>query len=191
MEKEHHIFGFIGLTTSGKTSLSKHLTKTFGLIHTPSITTRPIRKGAPDEYKHVSVEMFQNHIKNNDLLEYTDLPGHFYGKLKKDIKNSTDKFHMVYNLTPDKVKDLKKFHKNTKIILIEPEGPLFKTIEKRLRKRGHNNKEVIRRLEMAKKELKFIKEIKKAKLVDHIIHTLNNDYNHALREVEKVVKKHL
>lgn len=191
MRKENHIFGFIGLSASGKTSLAKHLTKRFGFIYVPSVTTRQPRKGNIKEHKHVSIEVFENHIKNNELLEHTKFIGHYYGRLKKDVNEALYKNHIVYTLSADRVKHLKKIHKNVKIILIEPEDPIFKTIEKRLSNRKITQKDLLKRLSNAKKELQIINDLKEAKLIDHIVQTLEKDKLHAHKEIENIARKHL
>lgn len=190
-DRKNKIFGFIGPSGSGKTTLAKHLVKKFDFLYIPSITTREKRPKDKDEYKHITVKQFKDHIRKNEVLEYTVFAGNYYGKLKKDIRKSTNKKHSVYTLTPDQVEKLKKEHKETKIILVLPEHPVLKTVEKRLKKRGHSNKEIIERLEEVKKELELVKDLSDKKLIDEIIYTLEDNYHHALRKIHKFAKKHL
>lgn len=190
-KNKHHLFGLIGLTASGKTSLAKYLVDRLDFLYIPSTTTRPPRKGNTKEYKHISVKIFEDYIKNNELLEYTVFAGHYYGKLKKDVEEKINKHHSVYTLTPDQVKKLKDSHEKTKIILIQPEKPFLRNIKKRLKNRGHSQKEISERLKTIEKELRLIEELKEANLVDYVIKTLDNDYDYAKKEIEKITKKYL
>ncbi|NTU69580.1 guanylate kinase [bacterium] len=188
---KNKIFGFIGPSGSGKTTLAKHLVKKLDFLYIPSITTREKRNKDKGEYKHISIKEFEDHIKKKEILEYTVFAGNYYGKLKKDIKNNLDVNHSVYTLTPDQVENLKKEHKETKIILVIPERPILKTVKKRLEKRGHNKEEVIERLREVEKELAIINDLKDKKLIDKVIYTLEDDYFHALNKVHRFAKKHL
>jgi guanylate kinase len=190
-DRNNKIFGFIGPSGSGKTTLAKHLVKKFDFLYIPSITTREKRIKDKNEYKHISVQQFEDHIKNNDILEYTVFAGNYYGKLRKDIKENLDKKHSVYTLTPDQVENLKEEHKETKIILVLPQQPVLKTVEKRLKKRGHSKEEITNRLKEVEKELELIKDLSNKELIDEIIYTLEDDYHHALKKIHKFAEKHL
>lgn len=106
-KSKYHLFGIIDPTASGKTSLAKHLVKKLDFLYIPSVTTRKPRKGNRKEYKHVSVKLFQDHVKKDELLEYTVFAGNYYGKLKEDVEKHLRKHHSIYTLTPDQVKKLK------------------------------------------------------------------------------------
>lgn len=187
----NQLFGLIGPAGAGKTEISRHLRQKHGFFYIPSVTTRPPRKGNLKEYKHIEIEVFESHIKNNELLEYTVFAGHYYGKLKKDVKEHLEKGHSIYTLTPDKVEKLKKEYMHTKIICVLPEDPILKTVKKRLKDRNHTEEEIKKRLETAEKELILIEELKNNGLIDHFVKTLESDYQHAFREMDKIVEKYL
>ena len=190
-DNKKYLFGFIGPSGSGKTTLAKHLVKKLDFLYIPSITTRQKRSSDKSEYKHISVKEFEDHINNEEILEYTVFAGNYYGKLKKDVKRSLDLNHSVYTLTPDQVKNLRKEYKETKIILVLPERPILNTVKSRLEKRGHTKEEILIRLKEVEKELKLIKDLKDKNLIDKIIHTLENDYSHAIKKIHSFAKKHL
>lgn len=189
MEKQKkHFIGLIGPTGAGKTEISKHMRKKHGFFYIPSVTTRPPRKGNLSEYKHVNIETFEAHIKNKELLEYAVFAEHYYGKLKKDVENHLKKGHCLYTLTTDKVKKLKEKYEHIKIVCIMPEDPILKIIEKRLKKRGYDHIDMKKRLKTVEKDLLMINDLKNEKLIDHFVQTLENDYHHALKEINTIIK---
>jgi len=221
--KKNCLFGLIGPGAVGKTDLSRHMREKHGFFYIPSTTTRPPRKGNLAEYQHITLEAFEKHIKNRELLEYTSFGGHYYGKLKKDVEKFLQKGDCVLTLTVDRVKKLKKTYKHIKIICVLTEDPILKNVKKRLIKRGHDkeyirnrikiicvltedpilknvkkrlikrghDKEYIRnRIKITGEELDYIKTLKKEKLIDHFVKTIDADYNHALREIDKIIEHH-
>jgi guanylate kinase len=186
VKNKNLIFGLVGPTGSGKTELSKHLRKKHGFLYIPSVTTRPSRKGNLSEYKHVRVEIFEQFIKNGELLEYSMFAGHYYGKLRKDIDNYLKKGHSIYTLTFDRTEKLKNEYSDTKIICILPEDPIIKTVERRLKNRGDCLADIQKRLKTIEKDLKLIEKLKSNKMIDHFVRTLNCDWNHAISEIDKI-----
>jgi len=188
--KKNCLFGLIGPGAVGKTDLSRHMREKHGFFYIPSTTTRPPRKGNLAEYQHITLEAFEKHIKNRELLEYTSFGGHYYGKLKKDVEKFLQKGDCVLTLTVDRVKKLKKTYKHIKIICVLTEDPILKNVKKRLIKRGHNKEYIRNRIKITEKELDYIKTLKKEKLIDHFVKTIDADYNHALREIDKIIEHH-
>jgi len=188
--KKNCLFGLIGPGAVGKTDLSRHMREKHGFFYIPSTTTRPPRKGNLAEYQHITLEAFEKHIKNRELLEYTSFGGHYYGKLKKDVEKFLQKGDCVLTLTVDRVKKLKKTYKHIKIICVLTEDPILKNIKKRLIKRGHDKEYIRNRIKITEKELDYIKTLKKEKLIDHFVKTIDADYNHALREIDKIIEHH-
>jgi len=187
-KKKNLLFGIIGPSGSGKTEISKHIQSKHGFLYIPSLTTRPVRKGNTAEYKHVEVDVFESFIKNGELLEYTLFTENYYGKLKKDVEENLKKVHSLYTLTTDKVRKLKESYKHTKIICVLPEKPVLKTVEKRLKDRMHSKEDIKKRLRTVEEDLAMIEKLKKRGLIDHFVETLENDYHHALRQIDKFVK---
>ncbi|PIW81610.1 hypothetical protein COZ97_00810 [bacterium CG_4_8_14_3_um_filter_33_28] len=188
--KKNCLFGLIGPGAVGKTDLSRHMREKHGFFYIPSTTTRPPRKGNLAEYQHITLEAFEKHIKNRELLEYTSFGGHYYGKLKKDVEKFLQKGDCVLTLTVDRVKKLKKTYKHIKIICVLTEDPILKNVKKRLIKRGHDKEYIRNRIKITGEELDYIKTLKKEKLIDHFVKTIDADYNHALREIDKIIEHH-
>jgi len=187
-KKKNLLFGIIGPGASGKTEISRHVKEKHGFLYIPSLTTRPVRKGNTEEYKHVEVDVFESYIKNGKLLEYAFFVEHYYGKFKKDVEEHLERGDCLYTLTVDRVKKIKKLYNHAKIICILPEDPILETVEKRLRNRGHDEMYIKKRIKTTKEELKAIETLKNQNLIDHFIRTLETDYHHALKQIDKVVK---
>ncbi|HBG81772.1 TPA: hypothetical protein DDW69_02935 [candidate division CPR2 bacterium] len=189
-DNTNQLFALIGVTASGKTELAKHLCKKHGFFYIPSITTRPPRGDNETDYKHVTAEEFERYIKNSELLEYTHFAGNYYGKLKKDVEEHLEKGHSVYTITFDRVKELKGLINHVKIICIHPNDPIPETVGKRLKDRGHHEEEISRRIKTVYDELKLIDGLKEDGFIDYHITTKEDDYNHAIEEINKIAEKH-
>ena len=187
-KKENLLLGIIGPGASGKTEISRHVKEKHGFLYIPSLTTRPVRKDNTEEYKHVEVDVFESYIKNGKLLEYAFFVEHYYGKLKKDVEEHLERGDCLYTLTVDRVKKIKKLYNHAKIICILPEDPILETVEKRLRNRDHDEMYIKKRIKTTKEELKAIETLKNQNLIDHFVKTLETDYHHALKQIDKVVK---
>ncbi len=63
------------------------------LEYITTLTTRPRRPGERDniDYHFVSMERFQEMIKNNELLEWANVYGNWYGVPKEAVKQALDK----------------------------------------------------------------------------------------------------
>ncbi len=63
------------------------------LEYITTLTTRPQRPGERDniDYHFVSMERFQEMIKNNELLEWANVYGNWYGVPKETVKQALDK----------------------------------------------------------------------------------------------------
>ncbi len=187
---ENHLFAFIGIAASGKTEVARHVCRKHGFRYIPSVTSRPPRPGNTDEYKHISKKQFENHIEKGDFLEYTFFNGNYYGKLKEDVRAHLEKGHCVYTLTADQVKNLKNQHPKMQLVWVTPEEPVFEIIEKRLRNRNvHSREEISGKMTTAYEELEIIKELHKDNFIDHVITTVESDYDFALNQMDEAVKK--
>lgn len=119
-----------------------------------SYTTRP--KNPRDKkiknHMHISKDKFLDMTKENKFAETNYYNGNYYGTLKSDIENviKSNKIGLIeQNL--DKAIKTKKNYKNVTIFFIYAS---LETIRQRLKRRGENTPdEIKKRLEIAKKEL--------------------------------------
>lgn len=76
-----------GPSGSGKTTLCKRLSEAGECVYATSCTTRPPRPGEEDgtDYFFLSSSEFQQKIQRNELLEYAEVHGNYYGTLYSEV----------------------------------------------------------------------------------------------------------
>ncbi len=139
------------------TILEQALSKNNNLFYSVSATSRAIRPGETDgaNYYFKTRSQFENMIKNNELLEYTEYVGNYYGTPKKAVIDmlATGK-DVVLKIEIEGAMNVRKLFPGCTTVFILP--PSFWELERRLRKRGTETEEIIKqRLETARRELSF------------------------------------
>ena len=147
-----------------------------------STTSRPIRTNdIPGKtYNFVSKEEFEEKIKNNYFLEYTNYVGNYYGTPKEHIeeklKNGID---VILEIEIEGASNIKKLIPEALFIFIMP--PSLKEMVQRLKKRGTDSPEKI--LERFKRSYQEINEVTKYNYV-----VVNDDLKEATQKVEAIIK---
>jgi len=145
---------------AGKTTIVKEVIKIFPQLEfSVSACSRPKRENERDglDYHFLTEKEFKNKIDNNEFVEWEEVyPGNYYGTLKSELKKIWNKNkHVIFDV--DVIGGLnikKKYPENALAIFIKP--PDLATLERRLKKRGTDNKDSIKkRLEKAAFELSF------------------------------------
>lgn len=139
------LFVFVGITASGKTELARHVCKKHGFLYIKSLTTRERREGE-EEYIYLTHSEFEDLISNDEVLEYTNYLGNYYGKSKKSVFESLKTNHSVYTITVDQIEMLKNFYDRTIIIHVRPEDPAINKTKKRLINRNQNTHDIEERI---------------------------------------------
>jgi len=82
-----------GLSGAGKDAVLAKVKELLPLEHITTITTRPQRASEKNnvDYHFVSVERFQEMLKNKELLEWAKVYGNWYGVPNRPIKQALDK----------------------------------------------------------------------------------------------------
>lgn len=171
---------------AGKTSIVKHV-----LQHLPelrfstSATTRTMREGEVNgkDYHFLSVNDFKNGIKHDDFLEWEEVyHNQFYGTLKSEIRRIWDEGKVViFDVDVKGGLNIKKYF-GDKALAIFVEPPTVEELEKRLRKRGTETEESLRkRVEKAEYELSFAPQFDKVILNDNL-DDAREEMLHAIRE---------
>ena len=145
---------------TGKTTLIKLLREKLpDLKFATSHTTREIRDGEVDgkDYFFTSKEDFEKKIKNNEFLEWAEVHGCYYGtSLKSSEEHLENGYNNIIELDVQGVKSLRKLEYSGIYLIILP--PSMEELEKRLRKRGTETEESIkRRMKNAQEEIKHYK----------------------------------
>ncbi|MBI3600616.1 MAG: guanylate kinase [Nitrospinae bacterium] len=167
---------------AGKTTISKKITEIVDdIYHSISHTTRPPR---PDEidgkhYYFVSKAEFEEMIKREEFIEWASVHGNYYGTSVNNldiVKNQKKDLLLVIDVQG--AEQLRKKHKTGCYIFILP--PSMKTLEKRLRARGADSDEEIRkRLKTAEEEIHHYKTY------NYII--INDDIDDAVHQLKSII----
>jgi guanylate kinase len=145
---------------AGKTSITTHLLKKFAeLSFSVSAATRPMRENEINgvDYYFISLEEFQQKIKNNEFIEWEMVyEGKYYGTLKSELDR-------IWGMGKVPVLDIdvkgaihvqQQFPEKTVSIFIEP--PSIDELKKRLQGRGTETKESLEaRINKASYEISF------------------------------------
>lgn len=171
-----------GKTTIANALLRRHPHFTFSV----SATTR---KKRPREehgrhYFFLSQEEFQRAIDNDELVEWEEIYGDYYGTLKSVVDQALEKGNiLLFDVDVNGGLSIKKrYPDDAVIIFIEP--PDIESIAKRLMRRNTEDKaQLQRRLDRVPMELE------KGKLFDYSV--VNDDLERAIDEVDKIVQKEI
>ncbi len=160
--------------------------KNLNLVYSVSMTTRkPRKKEVPDkDYYFVSEEEFLENIKNDNLLEYCQFVGNYYGtpkdKVEAWLNNNKNVFLEIEINGATQVLNKLKGNKDYRVISIFLLPPSLKELENRIRKRRSESEEVIKeRLEKARRE------INKHDGYDYVV--VNDYLNRASKEIIKII----
>lgn len=184
MNRKGHLFIASAPSGAGKTTLCNAILKELSdLEYSISYTTRSPRKGEREgvDYHFISEDVFRKKIESNDLAEWAEVHGNFYGTsaefLEKTLNGGKD---VLLDIDIQGAKKLRAGYPDATLIFIM--SPSFEILEKRLAQRGTDSAESIaRRLIDAKRE------IKEATSYDVIIP--NGDLSVAIAELKEVIEK--
>lgn len=150
-------------------------------VYSISATSRKKRRGEVDgvDYFFKTREEFEEMIKNDELLEYTQYVGNYYGTpikfVKETIESGKDVFLEIEVEGAKQVRE--KFPDGLFIFLIPPS---FRELEKRIRRRGTESDELIQsRLSVAREELKMMS------LYDYVVE--NDRVENAVKKIKAIV----
>lgn len=168
----------------GKTTLTRELMSRFpNSRRSISVTTRPARSTEipGQDYVFISNEEFDDLVKKNALAEWALVHGHRYGTTKQYIDDALSQGAiLLLTLDVQGADSIKKSYPNALTFFVKP--PDFDVLETRLRKRGTENEDDIRRrLENARRELS------RAADFDHTV--LNDRLDRVTLEIESIIKK--
>lgn len=168
----------------GKTTLTRELMSRFpNSRRSISVTTRPARNTEiPDQdYVFLSNEEFDELVKNNSLAEWANVHGSRYGTTKQYIDSALSEGAILFlTLDVQGAASIKTAYPNALTFFVKP--PDFDVLESRLRKRGTENEDDIRRrLENARRELSRSEEF------DHVV--LNDRLDRVTLEIESLIRK--
>ena len=166
----------------GKTSLVEALIKkTKNLCVSVSHTTRPPR---PDEvnginYYFVSINEFEEMIKNNAFVEHATVFDNHYGSSTKLIREKLDEgVDVILEIDWQGARQVKENMPNAISIFILP--PSKEALLERLQQRAQDNDETInKRMSDAQNQMQHFNEF------DYLV--INDDFNSALNDLNLII----
>lgn len=179
---------YSGPSGVGKGTILKDLLpiKSLKLCFSVSMTTRKARPGEKDgvDYFFVSKKRFESAIKNDELIEYAEYVGNFYGTPKSFIEEKRNKgYNIVLDIETKGAKQIKKKYKDD-VVSIYLVPPSIKELRRRLYERGTEKKEVIdKRIEKTRRQLKD------TSMFDYIV--VNDDLKTTTEEIKDIIKKEM
>ena len=162
------IIVLVGKTASGKTTIANELCKNHHYKRIITYTTRPMRENEIQDvdYHFISDEQFNKMVENNEFTEYK----HYntahgvwsYGSVVTSEQEHSDDCYVII-LTPQGLRDLSK--KTSRYIAFYLNIGFESQLE-RLKKRGDEEQQIIKRLKNDDKDFENVLDI-----VDYNFHT--------------------
>jgi guanylate kinase len=143
---------------TGKTTVIKRFLKHHkrDFVLSISVTTRRPRKNEKNgrDYYFISMEKFKEHIRKGMFLEYARILDNYYGTLKATVLKSINKgLNVIMDIDVQGAAKISSKVNDCIKIFLKP--PSLKELKNRLLKRKtETKKEMISRINLAKKELK-------------------------------------
>ena len=168
---------------AGKSTIARMLLESDdGVAMSVSATTRPIRPGEVDgrDYHFVSDSQFEAMVAGGEFLEWAHVFGHRYGTLKQEVVKTIEGGRdVLLDIDWQGTQQLKQVDPDIVRVFILP--PSMTELERRLRARGTDSEEVIRRrMDRATAEISHWAEY------DYVL--INNDAEKCRELVHNILK---
>lgn len=164
------------------TILNEVFKRTDSVGYAVSATTRAPREGEIDgvHYCFLTREQFEQKISEDEMLEYTEYCGNYYGTLRKSVQGLISQGKdAVLKIEVEGAMNIRNKFPQACLVFILP--PSLEILERRLRNRGTETEEKIReRIAQARTEIDF------ARNYDYII--INDELETAVSDLECVLR---
>jgi guanylate kinase len=152
------------------------------LVYSVSMTSREKREGEIEgvDYYFVSKDQFEQHIQQNDLLEYANFVGNYYGTPKDKVDEQLDLGkEVVLEIEVQGALKVREQVKDAVFIFLVP--PSKEALYNRLRKRGTESEDIIeQRMKKAESEFSL------AHKYDYIV--VNDDVYNAADRILAIIR---
>ena len=186
MAKKGNLIIYSGPSGVGKGTVRKELfeIEDLHLMYSISMTTRAPREGEREgiDYFFVSREQFENAIANNELLEYAEFVGNYYGTPRHYVESLLEQgYNVMLEIEVEGAKKVMEKCPDAISIFLMP--PSFEALERRIRGRRTEEEEIVQmRLSKARQEMN---------LQDKYQYVVVNDsIDKAKEEIAKIIKKY-
>ena len=171
-----------GPSGCGKGTIMKKLSELNpNIVQSISATTRKKRRTEKDaiDYFFYTREEFEELIKQDQLLEYAEYNGNYYGTPRKPVEMCLKKDNdVILEIEIEGADKVRQYLKTVDIFVLPPS---LKELEKRLRKRNsESDEQIASRLAIAKKEMQ---EIGKYMYV-----VINDDFEKAAFQINSIIQ---
>ena len=168
---------------TGKTTLARRLLSELpDALFSISVTTRQPRGREKDgvDYHFVDVTSFQERIERGDFVEWAEVHGHFYGSPRTVVDEARSRRGVaIFDIDVQGGLAIKRKQPDTVLVFVVP--PSLEELERRLRDRGTDAEDTIRRRLLAARS-----EIERGVAAyDYII--VNDDLEHAYQDLHAIV----
>lgn len=177
---------FCAPSGSGKSTIVRHLLQKFPFLEfSISATSRKPRGEEIDgrHYYFLSQNEFEEHIKNNDFVEYEEVySGYYYGTLKSEVERIWAKGHVIiFDIDVKGGINIKTLYGNNALsVFVQP--PSIEELKNRLIGRGTDSEsDIERRIAKAEEELSYKDRF------DVVL--VNDNLETAFEEAEALVQK--
>ena len=171
-----------GFSGAGKGSIVRGLLASHDYFLSISCTTRAPREGEVDgvDYYFTTHEDFKKMIRDNEMIEWAEYAGNYYGTPKKAVEESLAAGKdVILEIEVQGGMQVKALFPNAVLLFVIP--PDANELLNRLRKRGTENETQIGlRFEQTVRETRYIKDY------DHVI--LNDKVETAVDKINKIVE---
>lgn len=158
MSKKGIIAVISGFSGAGKGTVVNELVKRYGYAVSISATTRKPREGEKEgvNYFYKNREEFEQMIQNDELIEYAEYVGNYYGTPKDYVYDKLNSgIDVLLEIEMQGALKVKKSFPEVSLVFITP--PSYEELRKRLEGRGTETKEVIdKRMARAVEECSYM-----------------------------------
>ncbi len=155
----------------------------YPLKYITTVTTRPQRATERDniDYHFISTKKFQKMIENNELLEWANVYGNWYGVPKKPFKQALDKGQdTIVKVDIQGATTIKKILPQAVFIFLTP--PSTEELRLRLKQRHTESS-----FDLALRTKTAEEEIKQLSLFDYVVFSRQNEIDRAVADIEAII----
>lgn len=183
MSKQGILTVVSGFSGAGKGTLMKALLEKYEYGLSISATTRAPREGEVDgrEYYFLTKEQFEEMIAKEELIEYAQYVGNYYGTPKKYVQQQLDEGkNVILEIEIQGALNVKKMFPDALLIFVTP--PTAKELKERLVGRGTEDMDTInKRMKRAAEESQYMTSY------DYI--TINDQLEECVEELHHTIEK--